>query len=131
MMARGTDWAKTVRILCAIALLCLGLAHKPPVIGAPAPGGLLAEYVLPDGTLSSACTPGHDEGEDHKSLDRGNGCEACRITQSISLALPADRCGQKVEVASDVQFPVRRNVLHARLVAPSALARGPPSVAIA
>lgn len=50
-----------VRTLCALALLLVGFAHKPPVLAnSQIPLREIAQYVLPDGTLPVLCLPSED-----------------------------------------------------------------------
>ncbi len=94
---RTTGWQVWVRMLCALALLAVGFAHRAPVATASTPTDptiAYAAYVLPDGTLASLCETSDAKSADHKGPGQGNpGCEACRISASTVLPLPADTPG--------------------------------------
>jgi hypothetical protein len=131
MAAIASDMAKLVRIICAIALLCVGFAHKTPVIEPAIPLFELASYTLPDGTVPVLCLPSQDDSGTHHSHDGGTGCEACRITASIFLPAPADSIGQAIVVAAEIQRPIRHEAFHRQLFPPNASPRGPPAGLIA
>lgn len=131
MAAITSDMAKLVRMLCAIALLSVGFAHKTPVIESAIPLSEISAYTLPDGTLPVLCLPGHDENGKHHSPDFGNGCEACRITASIVVPAPADSIGQAIVVAAEIQLPIRREAFYRQLFPPNTSPRGPPAGAFA
>ncbi|MDZ7874047.1 MAG: hypothetical protein U5N27_13435 [Rhizobium sp.] len=123
--------AKLVRIICAIALLCVGFAHKTPVIESAIPLSELASYTLPDGTIPILCLPSQDDSGKHHSNDRGTGCEACRLSASIILPAPADSIGQAIVVGAEIQLPVRHEAFYRQLFPPNASPRGPPAGLIA
>ena len=126
-MARMTlNFASALRILCAVALLCVGFAHKPPVIGSATPPGIpaseIAQYTLPDGTVPTLCLP--TSGDD--SHDHGSGCEACRLTASIMLPPPPVTAGERIAMPIDAFVPVRDEAFHRQLFPPNAAPRAPP-----
>ncbi|ACM40214.1 MULTISPECIES: hypothetical protein [Rhizobium/Agrobacterium group] len=131
MAATASDMAKLVRIICAIALLCVGFSHKTPVIESVIPLSEVASYTLPDGTLPVLCLPTQDDNGKHHSHDLGTGCEACRITASIVLPTPADSIGQAIVVATEIHIPIRREAFYRQLFPPNASPRGPPTGTIA
>ncbi|MBR0555371.1 hypothetical protein J5J10_06725 [Ciceribacter sp. L1K23] len=73
------------RLLCAIAMLSLGLAHTPPRVALAAFD--TAALLLPDGTYADLCIG--DEGLPHPGHDMAK-CEACLIGGSTLLPLPDD-----------------------------------------
>ncbi len=82
MSAKTQHWTGWLRILCAVALLSLGFAHK-------APQGFAAQtqsatYKLPDGSFADLCVA--DAGVVHVS-DSGD-CEVCRLAGAILLPEP-------------------------------------------
>lgn len=119
------QWA--VRILCVLALLFVGLSHKPPAIANPIPASELAQYVLPDGTMATLCLPSEDGKARHGSHDQGSGCEACRLSASFFLPLPTDVAGKPVrhEIARII-LP-RSEAFYRQLFPPNSAPRGPPS----
>lgn len=128
-MAKGwTQRAAWVRILCALALICVGFAHKPPVIDPRAiPAQEISAYVLPDGTLAELCLP--DVAADGKVKPHlfGTGCEACRLSGSVVLATPPRADGEVILATLDVLSPPLVEALHGRVFPPAAAPRAPPS----
>ncbi|WP_246659072.1 hypothetical protein [Rhizobium sp. FY34] len=116
-----------MRILCAIALLCVGFAHKPPLVSSTASIADLASYMLPDGTVPILCLTGESDGTKHPGDHIGNGCEVCRLAACAILPTPADSIGEALIVATDVQLPIRREAFYRQLFPPSAPPRGPPA----
>ncbi len=127
MAAIASDMAKMVRILCALALLCVGFAHKVPVVDAALSTSEIASYTLPDGTLPELCLPGQGDDDKHSDHDLRTGCEACRIAASIVVPTPADSIGQAVVVGAEVLLPMRREAFYRQLFPPNATPRGPPA----
>lgn len=62
-----------LRIMCAIAFVCVGFAHKP-FLQTPQITSDLAQYTLPDGTLPVYCLP-TDDGHSKTDHGLGLGCE--------------------------------------------------------
>lgn len=116
-----------VRVLCAIALLSVGFAHKPPVLGVP--DGIALndyQYVLPDGTRPDNCLSlagGHDGG----GLALNKGCEACRLGAAAALPGPADTLGDLMPYERERRTPIRTEAFFHRLFPPNTPPRGPPS----
>ena len=126
---------KTIRgmlhILCALALFAVGFAHKAPVLAQQLSPAELAAYTLPDGTIPDLCLPGADIEGKGKGHIAGNDCEACRISASTILPLPADSTGVPIRVASKAILPVRFEALYRQLFPPNTSPRAPPSGLIA
>jgi hypothetical protein len=121
-----------VRIICALALLFVAFAHKPPVVGGPSiPLNELAQYTLPDGSLQVLCLPSEDGKVKHDNHDAGSGCEACRLSASVLLPAPADVSGQLIRKQIDRVTPTRREAFYRQLFPPNTSPRGPPSGLIA
>lgn len=116
-----------VRVLCALALLLVGFAHKPPVVDrygiSPAE---IAQYVLPDGTIADLCLTSEDGMSHPHGQPSWTGCEACRLTASALLPMPTDAFGKPIprEIARFV--PIRGKSVYRQLFPPNALPRGPP-----
>lgn len=72
-----------VRMICALALLCLGLAHKMPVLQSAA-GPISLAYQLPDGTAPALCVA---DGSRQTKLVQPD-CDACRPASSTVLPQP-------------------------------------------
>lgn len=128
MMVPRKHWAAYVRIFCAIALLCVGFAHKPPLISttslSPAE---LASLVLPDGSLPDLCLPGHeDDGSGLPHGLTGSGCEACRLASTIFMPSPPVSAGEPMALVIAVLEPPRSLVIFDRHFTPNASPRAPP-----
>ncbi len=119
-----------VRIICALALLFVGFAHKPPAIISPIPLSEIAEYTLPDGTLSVLCLPSDESKFKHDPHDIGSGCEACRLTGAVLLPAPTDLSGQPI-LKLERFSPLGREAFYRQLFPPNTSPRGPPSRLIA
>lgn len=118
------DWRTALRILCAIALVCVAFAHKP--VAAEAQPIDLAAYTLPDGTVPVLCLPGSGGEDSHKSVWHGTGCEACRLAASFILAVPPFVSEAKFQPAQSIAI-ARKSILIARsLYPPSAPPQAPP-----
>ncbi|MBB4954897.1 uncharacterized protein (UPF0264 family) [Agrobacterium vitis] len=113
-----------------IALFAVGFAHKAPVASAsPLSISELAAYTLPDGSLPVLCISDQavsDHDQDHKHKANG-GCEACRISASILLALPTDTASLLVKLDRKLTLPRRQDALVVRLFPPNTAPRAPPS----
>jgi hypothetical protein len=77
------------RLLCVIALLFVGFAHRTPA-ASPQPDVDLSAYALPDGTLPVIC-------HSPSGTDSGSGnpiffseCEFCRLASAAILPVPHD-----------------------------------------
>lgn len=106
-MKRIGQMALWLRLLCAIALVCLAFAHRPftPADTSSFPSASeMAAYRLPDGKLPVLCITvdaGSGKTQEHgKNPD----CEACRL--SASAALPA-RPSLPEPTLSPVREPAR------------------------
>lgn len=134
MSNAATSMARLVRIFCAIALLCVGFAHKPPVLPA-APSSLsveeLAQYVLPDGTLPVLCLPSEDGKTKHQDHTYGSGCEACRLSASTILPFPDNAAGEPIFREVGGHLPSRVEAHYRQLFPPNAFPRGPPTDSLA
>jgi hypothetical protein len=73
----------TLRLLCALALVMVGFAHKP-VFAAEASGYEVS--VLPDGEIATMCLS--SPGASGKKGVGGSSCEACRLSSSCLLPMP-------------------------------------------
>ncbi len=116
-----------VRIICALALLFVGFAHKPPVTDSYSiPPTEVAQYILPDGTLPVLCLPSQDGKVKHDHHDAASGCEACRLTASVLVPSPADTCGQAMLRQIESFIPIRDEAFYRQLFPPNTSPRGPP-----
>ena len=119
-----TRWAVCLRILCAVALLSVGFAHKP-AFAANVPSALeLAQYVLPDGTLPDLCLDGIVDGKEKHAAPVK--CEACRIASSLLMPEPADLAGVVLAFRHVSPLPLAEEALHPKRERPGAPPRAPP-----
>lgn len=117
-----------VRIICAIALLFVGLAHRPPVIdGRTIPLSEIAHYTLPDGTLPDLCLSAEGDHGKHHGQATPTGCEACRLSAAIDLPVPLDVVGLPVAWQTAPATQQLDAVIALVRVLPSSSPRGPPS----
>lgn len=122
MTKRMTSWAACLRILCAVALLFVGFAHRPA--SAAAPTALeLAQYVLPDGTIQDICLNDMVGKVKHATPIK---CEACRIAGALLMPEPADLDGAVFAYADISALPLVEEALHSRRERPGAPPRAPP-----
>lgn len=127
MIGAGSRITKGVRLLCALALLFVGFAHKAPVMGGPSvQSAELSQYVFPDGTPHVLCLPGEIDDGEHRSLNFTSGCEACRLSASILPPMPEDTTGWLIRLPVNNPAPPRKETLHRRLLQPNTAPRGPP-----
>ena len=132
MTDSGSNMMKGVRILCALALLLVGFAHKVPVLdGAPIRSAELSQYVFPDGTPHVLCLPTEAGDAEHEHPDFSSGCEACRLSASVLLPTPENTTGWLIRVPADLVVPIRAETFSRPLLLPNAAPRGPPSELIA
>ena len=117
-----------VRILCAIALLSVGFAHRPAVSAAELTPLELAQYRLPDGTLPVLCvTERTPDGKEHSKAYMP-GCEACRISAAILLPTPpTDICEHLTFVREDIVV-ARSETFRRQLYPPNSGPRAPPAL---
>ena len=123
-MTRGmTRWAACLRILCAVALLFVGFAHRPAVATQP-DAFELAQYVLPDGTIADLCLNDMVDGKaKHVAPVK---CEACRIAGAMLLPAPADLDGAVLAFRHVSPLPLVEEALASRRDRPGAPPRAPP-----
>jgi hypothetical protein len=132
MTDSGTSMMKGVRILCALALILVGFAHKTPVLdGASIRSAELSQYVFPDGTPHVLCLPGEAGDAEHDHPDFGSSCEACRLSASVLLPTPENTTGWLIRLPADRLVPIRVETFSRLLLLPNAGPRGPPSELIA
>lgn len=128
MIARAKGWQKGVRILCALALLAIGFAHRVPVIDLSYAATDISAYMLPDGTVPELChTLDHDDGGSHPEKHALNQvCEVCRIVAGILLPLPTDVTGAPLAIETGTGFIADTSVFRPPVLLASAAPRAPP-----
>lgn len=120
---RMTGWALCLRILCAVGLLFVGLAHRPMLAAGPSPAELAA-YVLPDGSLADLCI--NDTVDNRAKPAPMARCEACRIVAATLLPAPADLAGTSLAFRRVALLPPMEEALPSRRERPGAPPRAPP-----
>lgn len=124
--------AACLRILCALALLCLGLAHQAPVIRDTAQQLAAFEaYRLPDGSFPIWCVTdqdGQDKSGSHdpRGLLHDHGCEACQINAAADLPPPSDFSMPFAYAPGKVIFIERHEAHYRTLFPPNHAPRAPP-----
>ncbi|WP_084369083.1 hypothetical protein [Rhizobium sp. RU36D] len=123
-----TSIERMIRILCVIALVCLGLAHKPPAFAANSLSAAeIAALTLPDGTLPELCLPEmHADGKT-KPHAMGSDCEACRVTAVVVLPQPSDEVGIRLVASIEASLPKPAEAHYRQLFPPSSAPRAPPA----
>ena len=130
MDSSRTISGKVLRILCALVLLSLGLAHQAPSVGLAAIDiDHLETYRLPDGSFASLCVNSVEDhaGDDHKGVPRGL-CEACLLSASIILPPPDDKGWLLVDRAFLINALSYPDVALGSSDIITARSRGPPPI---
>lgn len=79
---------RLMRIFCAIGLILIGFAHKPPQILTIIPYSELALYVMPDGSLPVICSSDMHGDADASHIGDFAFCEACLLSGSALPPVP-------------------------------------------
>lgn len=121
---------RVIRIVCVIALLSLGLAHRPPAAtAATLSPAEIAALTLPDGTLPELCLPGTDTDGKVKPHAAASDCEGCRISAMALLPEPSDTVGVRLAAAGEIVLPKPAEAHYRQLFPPSSAPRAPPILA--
>lgn len=112
-----------LRMLCALSLLLLGLAHQAPQAVA-AEGYDAAAYVLPDGTFASLCVTVKDA--DGKTVAFKPNCEACRLSASTILPTPDAGSWLERKLASLINSPIETSAVAGVSAVSRPNSRAPP-----
>lgn len=127
---RGSIWG--VRLICALALIMVGFAHKAPILDHPVFNlAQLAAYTLPDGTVPTLCITVQDDSHtDHPDQDAhpAKECEACRIASATLMPTPPDTGVAIVRSFVIVDPAPHYQVTQRRLLPPNQGPRAPPSI---
>lgn len=121
--------ARFVRIICALALMCVAFSHRAPagfVTQSSLPIEELAQYVLPDGTLPVLCVTGEDKDPKQQHHLGGTDCEACRLNGSTTIPSPVDLTGVLVLRERDTIVASRVEAHYRQTFPPNSFPRGPP-----
>ncbi|MDR6756894.1 hypothetical protein J2Y48_002190 [Mycoplana sp. BE70] len=129
MKHRLSSLSPVIRLVCALALVLVGFAHKVPAAAAAASQIELADYVLPDGSFPVLCLSSHDE--DGGSDQLLNACEACLISSAVLLPVPPlDSAVSPNLVLLDTLTPPRALFCPRHVFPPNAAPRAPPAPAL-
>ncbi|NLS05212.1 hypothetical protein HGP14_17845 [Rhizobium sp. P32RR-XVIII] len=125
MTDRSRRAGMLTRVVCALSLLLLGLAHQAPQVSAePAYNG--AEYGLPDGSYASLCVTVTDT--DGRAVPPKPNCEVCRLAASVILPGPDSGSWLHLEFASLHNPPVEAHVTIGARAVEQPKSRGPPAL---
>ncbi|OWV75109.1 hypothetical protein ATY76_25215 [Rhizobium sp. R339] len=123
MRQTGLKATLFLRMLCALSLLFLGVAHRPPQALA-SEGYDAAAYMLPDGTFASLCVTAKDD--DGKTVAFKPNCEVCRLSASVILRTPDAGSWLGRKVASLVNAPIETAAVAGASAVSRANSRAPP-----
>jgi hypothetical protein len=127
MAERGLSisFDRAIRMICVIALVLLGLAHRPATSPAPQLSPQeIAALTLPDGTLPELCLPSEDgKSKPHAGTST---CEACRIAATALLPTPSDDVGTRLPLIAAVALPQPAEAHYRQLFPPASHPRAPP-----
>lgn len=119
---RQIDWKICVRLMSALALVLVAFAHAPLSLRVVPDA---AAYAFPDGSIPVICVtlPGDDGSP---GVEHGSPCDACLISGSTIVPVPADLAGPVVEPSVGVtHFAAAPPVRHA-VWPPAAPPQAPP-----
>ncbi|SCW58572.1 hypothetical protein SAMN02927900_02956 [Rhizobium mongolense subsp. loessense] len=126
-MKTGRNAGMLTRILCALSLLMLGLAHQAPQAAAADADYNSAAYLLPDGTYASLCVTATDSSG--KTVPLKPNCEICRLSAFVILPVPDSGSWLHLEFATLHNSPVvAKTPIEAHAVE-RPKSRGPPVLA--
>jgi hypothetical protein len=117
-------WANALRLICVIALLGLGFAHKPIYAEQTSLSRSdLQQYMLPDGSIPELCLTGAKGDSKGGMVSK---CDACRLISALLVPPRTDMSGETIAFFSAFVFHVtpHRHVLRGKT--PMAAPRGPP-----
>lgn len=126
MRQTGLKATLFLRMLCALSLVLLGLAHQAPQAAA-AEGYDAAAYVLPDGTFASLCVTINDA--DGKTVAFKPNCEACRLSASVILPTPDAGSWLERKLGSLINAPTETSAVAGAGAVSRANSRAPPILA--
>ncbi|MBY3523099.1 hypothetical protein HFN70_29155 [Rhizobium laguerreae] len=126
MRQTGLKATLFLRMLCALSLALLGLAHQAPQAVA-SEGYDAAAYVLPDGTFASLCIT-VKEG-DGKTFAFKSNCEACRLSASVILPTPDVGSWLERKFASLINAPIETSAVAGASAVSRPNSRAPPVLA--
>ncbi|TBY03764.1 hypothetical protein [Rhizobium laguerreae] len=126
MRQTGLKATLFLRMLCALSLALLGLAHQAPQAVA-SEGYDAAAYALPDGTFASLCITVKDA--DGKTVAFKSNCEACRLSASVILPTPDAGSWLERKFASLINVPIETSAVAGASAVIRPNSRAPPVLA--
>ncbi|QKK23686.1 hypothetical protein [Rhizobium hidalgonense] len=122
---RRTELKATLflRMLCALSLALLGLAHQAPQT-VVSQGYHAAAYMLPDGAFASLCVTVKDA--DGKTVAFKPNCEACRLSASVILTAPDAGSWLERKLGSFLNPPVETSAVAGASAVVRPNSRAPP-----
>ncbi|MCR6499006.1 hypothetical protein MUO32_08185 [Shinella sp. CPCC 101442] len=127
-MNRGmTHWGLCLRMLCAVALLFVGFAHRPAMAAMPA-GLEMAQYVLPDGSIADLCLNDMVDGKTKQAVP--GKCDACRIGGAMLTPEPATFAVTVLTFRRIAALPLVEEALRSKRDRPGAPPRAPPFLSV-
>jgi hypothetical protein len=126
MRQTGLKATLFLRMLCALSLALLGLAHQAPKAVA-SEGYDAAAYVLPDGTFASLCITVKEA--DGKTFAFKSNCEACRLSASVILPTPDAGSWLERKFASLINAPIETSAVAGASAVSRPNSRAPPVLA--
>lgn len=124
MQRLHAKYATSIRLICVIALMMVGFAHKPVAVD---PVSLqFAAYVLPDGKLPTLCL-NETSTQPEKGMVHDYGCDACRLAAAILMPEPPGIASQAVAFSTMTHVAERQYHLTRALYPPSSGPRAPPT----
>jgi hypothetical protein len=111
-------------LLCVIALLFVGFAHRIPA-ASPQPDVDLSAYALPDGTLPVICHTQAGTGDGSDNAVFLGDCEFCRLASAAILPTPHDVRVPPCTTA-DIQYRVAHDLTDFPIYFAGTPTRGPP-----
>lgn len=134
MLAVAGSWQRGVRILCALALFAIGLAHSPPVLALQIPAAEMAAFTLPDGSIPVLCNSLDHDGSrstgHQKKHETNRICEVCRLVAGILIPVPADTTGVALRIATENPVAVTTVIFVRPVLVSSAAPRAPPATVL-
>lgn len=116
------DWTMGVRLLSALALILVAFAHAPLSLRVVPDA---AAYAFPDGSIPVICVtlPGDDGSP---GVEHGSPCDACLISGSIVVPVPADFARPVVEPSVAVTYFAAAPAVRRSAWLPAAPPQAPP-----
>jgi hypothetical protein len=125
MIRRTSKASLWLRIVCALAVLCLSLVGQPVIARSIKAGPSEAAYMLPDGTIPDLCLDDAD-GSDHRDLH--GKCLACCLPSTFLPPTPGVAAVGAPDLISLGRLTAFAAALPAVQRKGSLSARGPPSI---